>query len=112
VRRRVLYLSISPLYFMVLIHLKSNISNHSQFIYVIQGGHAFTRANHGPRRTVVPTVSFDEAKTKRILKTCKERGVSISNAVFALCNLAWARMMIEDAEGKEIGYGAGGELPM
>ncbi|KAK0465568.1 uncharacterized protein EV420DRAFT_1514945 [Desarmillaria tabescens] len=37
------------------------------------GGHTF------PRRT------------KKMLKTCKAHGVSISSAYFALCNIAWAR---------------------
>ena len=39
----------------------------------------------------MPTVSFDEVKTKAILKACKAHGVSISAALFAVCNIAWAR---------------------
>ncbi|KAG8734159.1 hypothetical protein FRC10_011926 [Ceratobasidium sp. 414] len=57
------------------------------------GGQAFPRAKGAARSTVVPTVSFDEARTKRILGTCKANGVSVSNAVFALCNIAWARLL-------------------
>jgi len=53
------------------------------------------------RRTIVPTVSFDEDRTKAMLKTCKAHGVSISAALFALCNIVWARMRPN-----------GGELPM
>lgn len=57
------------------------------------GGHAFPRATGGaqPRKTVVPTVAFDEARTKTALKKCKAHGVSISAALFAVCNVAWAR---------------------
>ncbi|WVQ95671.1 hypothetical protein IAU59_002769 [Kwoniella sp. CBS 9459] len=43
------------------------------------------------RQTVVPTISFDSAKTKAILGKCKANGVTIAHAVFALCNLAWAK---------------------
>ncbi|KAG8678230.1 hypothetical protein FRC09_020006, partial [Ceratobasidium sp. 395] len=57
------------------------------------GGQAFPRTKGATRNTVVPTVSFDEARTKRILAKCKANGVSVSNAVFALCNIAWARMV-------------------
>jgi len=50
---------------------------------------------------IVPTVSFNESRTKAMLKACKARGVSISAALFALCNVVWARMRPD-----------GGELPM
>ncbi|KAI5122362.1 hypothetical protein M0805_004120 [Coniferiporia weirii] len=56
------------------------------------GGHAFPRRKHPVRHTVVPTVPLDVKKTKAILKKCKENGVSIANAMFALSALAWARM--------------------
>ncbi|KAF8590086.1 hypothetical protein K439DRAFT_1628300 [Ramaria rubella] len=56
------------------------------------GGHSFSRAAHGFHHTIAPTVSFDEDTTKRILKKCKAEGVSISNALFALCNISWARI--------------------
>jgi len=56
------------------------------------GGQAFPRRKHPERRTVVPTISIPEERTKAILKKCKENGVSISAALFAVCNLAWARM--------------------
>ncbi|KAG9111664.1 hypothetical protein FRC07_008030 [Ceratobasidium sp. 392] len=59
------------------------------------GGQAFPRNKGVTRNTVVPTISFDEARTKRILAKCKSNGVSVSNAVFALCNIAWARMLQE-----------------
>ncbi|TFK30927.1 hypothetical protein FA15DRAFT_662997 [Coprinopsis marcescibilis] len=55
------------------------------------GGHAFPRRSGKERKTVVPTVPFDSDKTKNILKKCKANGVSISSAIFALCNIAWAR---------------------
>ncbi|CAA7265890.1 unnamed protein product [Cyclocybe aegerita] len=59
------------------------------------GGHSFPRAKKGPRHTIVPTVSFERDVTKTILKTCKARGVSISAALFAICNIAWARTRSE-----------------
>lgn len=55
------------------------------------GGHTFPRAGGKQRRTVVPTVAFDAARTKAALKKCKAHGVSISAALFAVCNVAWAR---------------------
>lgn len=65
------------------------------------GGQAFPKVSGKERRTIVPTVSFDEARTKAMLKACKSHGVSISAALFALCNVVWARMNPD-----------GGELPM
>ncbi|KIY73467.1 hypothetical protein CYLTODRAFT_216536 [Cylindrobasidium torrendii FP15055 ss-10] len=55
------------------------------------GGQVFPKRHGKTRHTVVPTVAIDEARTKRILKTCKANGVSISAAMFALCNVAWTR---------------------
>ncbi|KAF6766679.1 hypothetical protein DFP72DRAFT_867287 [Ephemerocybe angulata] len=55
------------------------------------GGHSFPRRSAPDRRTMVPTLSYNADKTKSILKKCKENGVSISSAIFALCNIAWAR---------------------
>ena len=65
------------------------------------GGQVFPKVAAKERRTIVPTVSFDEDRTKAMLKTCKAHGVSISAALFALCNVVWARM-----------HPDGGELPM
>lgn len=56
------------------------------------GGHSFPRKKHPERRTIVPTVSFPEDRTKAILKKCKSNGVSISAALFSTCNAAWARV--------------------
>ncbi|EMD41917.1 hypothetical protein CERSUDRAFT_110472 [Gelatoporia subvermispora B] len=56
------------------------------------GGQVFPRQKHPERRTIVPTVSFPEDRTKAILKKCKANGVSISAALFAICDVAWARM--------------------
>ncbi len=56
------------------------------------GGHSFPRRKHSERKTVVPTLSFPEDKTKAMLKKCKANGVSISAALFAICDIAWARM--------------------
>ncbi|KAF7303295.1 putative 15-O-acetyltransferase Tri3 [Mycena kentingensis (nom. inval.)] len=55
------------------------------------GGQSFPRGSGQERRTVVPTVSFPSDKTKTILQKCKTNGVSISAALFSICNYAWAR---------------------
>ncbi|GAA6006593.1 hypothetical protein JCM10207_004987 [Rhodosporidiobolus poonsookiae] len=66
------------------------------------GGHAFPRAKRGVRKTLVPTVSYDSDKTKRILATCKSRGSTISHAVFALCNVAFVRSVKEERRKPEM----------
>ena len=65
------------------------------------GGQSFPKVSGKERRTIVPTVSFDEERTKAMLKACKAHGVSVSVALFALCNVVWARM-----------HPDAGELPM
>jgi len=56
------------------------------------GGQSFPVAkSKKERRTVVPTFAYNEAETKRILGKCKANGVTIAHAIFALCNIAWAR---------------------
>ncbi|TFK36994.1 hypothetical protein BDQ12DRAFT_736718 [Crucibulum laeve] len=62
------------------------------------GGHAFPRTSQLPRSTIVPTVSFDPERTTKMLRNCKARGVSISSALFAICNVAWARTHSKDWE--------------
>ncbi|KAI0095089.1 hypothetical protein BDY19DRAFT_916239 [Irpex rosettiformis] len=62
------------------------------------GGQSFPRRKHSERRTVVPTLSFPEDKTKAMLKKCKANGVSISAALFAVCGVAWARMGLGSKE--------------
>jgi hypothetical protein len=59
---------------------------------IIQGGHAFPRRTAIQRRTVVPTVAFEAQRTKAILKNCKAHNVSISAALFAICDIAWAKL--------------------
>ncbi|KAG2155563.1 hypothetical protein DEU56DRAFT_768027 [Suillus clintonianus] len=59
------------------------------------GGHSFRRQTKKPRHTIVPTVSYDPERTTSILKKCKAHGVSISAALFAICNIAWAKMCSE-----------------
>ncbi|EJD40848.1 hypothetical protein AURDEDRAFT_69593 [Auricularia subglabra TFB-10046 SS5] len=58
------------------------------------GGHSFPRPKmkQGPRHIVFPTYSFSPDKSKKVIKTCKSHGVSFSHALFALCNIAWARI--------------------
>ncbi|KAJ3721745.1 hypothetical protein C8R42DRAFT_580772 [Lentinula raphanica] len=60
------------------------------------GGHSFPRRKGNDRRTVVPTVAFDEDRTKKVLKLCKSHNVSISSALFAICNIAWLRTRNDD----------------
>ncbi|CAE6437471.1 unnamed protein product [Rhizoctonia solani] len=67
------------------------------------GGQSFPKTKGPERKTVVPTVSFDEARTKRILSRCKANEVSVSSAIFALCNIAWARMLSKGAVSTEMG---------
>jgi hypothetical protein len=62
------------------------------------GGHAFPRRSATKRHTVVPTASFDVQRTKAILKNCKAHGVSVSAALFAICNIAWARLTSDKPE--------------
>jgi len=60
-------------------------------LIVEQGGHTFPRQFSVTRRTITPVLSFDEKTTKIILNRCKSHGVSISSALFALCNIAWSK---------------------
>ncbi|KAF8641188.1 hypothetical protein AX17_000823 [Amanita inopinata Kibby_2008] len=55
------------------------------------GGQAFPRRTGNSRKTVVHNEAFDCERSKLILKACKSRGVSVSSALFAVCNVAWAR---------------------
>ncbi|KAF5388592.1 hypothetical protein D9757_004680 [Collybiopsis confluens] len=55
------------------------------------GGQFFPKRSGRPRKTVVPTIAFDSERTRKMLKLCKAHSVSISSALFALCNVAWAR---------------------
>jgi hypothetical protein len=57
------------------------------------GGQGFPRnPKKMERKTVVPTFAYTPEETKMILGNCKKNGVTIAHAVFALCNLAWARL--------------------
>ncbi|KIO16701.1 hypothetical protein M407DRAFT_85718 [Tulasnella calospora MUT 4182] len=59
------------------------------------GGHALPRTMEGKRKVTVQTFTFDEFTSRTILQTCKSQGVSVSNALFALCALAWSRTQLE-----------------
>ncbi|KAF8311623.1 hypothetical protein DL93DRAFT_2229554 [Clavulina sp. PMI_390] len=61
------------------------------------GSQIFPRSKASSRKTRVATVSFDAGRTKLMLKKCKSEGVTISNAMFALCNIAWCRMLESEA---------------
>ncbi|GAA5997421.1 uncharacterized protein JCM10292_000251 [Rhodotorula paludigena] len=66
------------------------------------GGHAFPRARLGPRHTLVQTVSYPLAETKRILAACKLHGVTIAHAMFALSSLAYVRTVEERGKNPEL----------
>jgi hypothetical protein len=56
------------------------------------GGQSFPSSRiKRERKTVVSTFAYGEDETTRILGKCKANGVTIAHAVFALCNIAWAR---------------------
>ncbi|KAF8735009.1 hypothetical protein AX14_002919 [Amanita brunnescens Koide BX004] len=70
------------------------------------GGQAFPRQSGSPRKTVVHNEAFDAQRTKAILKKCKAQGVSVSSALFAACNLAWARTSSQSPELPSMMYSA------
>ncbi|KAF7981093.1 hypothetical protein HWV62_34793 [Athelia sp. TMB] len=70
------------------------------------GGHAFSRRSSSSRHTVTRVVSFDAARTKAILQQCKSHGVSVSAALFAICNVAWIRRTPSNAELPMLFYSA------
>ncbi|PPQ78049.1 hypothetical protein CVT25_015594 [Psilocybe cyanescens] len=53
------------------------------------GGHMFPRQSRGRVHTIVPSIAIDGENTKKILANCKRHGVTISSALFAICNIAW-----------------------
>lgn len=65
-----------------------NAHNDSKLI----GGQAFpTSKTKTQRHTIVPTFAYSPSETKTILSRCKANGATIAHAMFALCNIAWAR---------------------
>ena len=61
-----------------------------------QGSQTLPRSKSSPStevHTIVPTLSYPVDQTKRILAKCKKEGVSVSNAVFGLVGVAWARLL-------------------
>jgi len=70
------------------------------------GGHSFPRRTKQTCHTVVPTVPYSTELTKQILRNCKAHGVSISSALFAICNIAWARISSENKELPTMMYSA------
>ncbi|KAF9011776.1 hypothetical protein BDQ17DRAFT_1233401 [Cyathus striatus] len=55
------------------------------------GGHVLPRVQHGSQKTVLYEYSFTREETAQILAGCKAHGVTINHAMFALCDIAWAR---------------------
>lgn len=70
------------------------------------GGHTFRRKLGASRHTTVSTMAIDENRTKNLLKRCKAHGVSISSALFAVCNIAWAKTSGEKPEMPTLMYSA------
>lgn len=66
-----------------------------------KGGHAFPRRKARKRHTVLSIASYDEAKTKLVLRRCKEKGVSIGSVLFPLSGIAWSRMCARETEDRE-----------
>jgi hypothetical protein len=61
------------------------------------GGHCLPRKK-GLRRTILREDSLDESQTRSLLARCKEKGVSISNLMFAIVACAWTR--VNNLDGK------------
>ncbi|KAG7088574.1 hypothetical protein E1B28_012553 [Marasmius oreades] len=57
------------------------------------GGHTFPRTPRGPQNTVLNEFAFTEEETSRILAKCKKHAVTINNAMFIVCAVAWARVL-------------------
>ncbi|KAF8589400.1 hypothetical protein K439DRAFT_1658001 [Ramaria rubella] len=55
------------------------------------GAHIFPREQRAPQRTRLIEHVFSEEETKTILAVCKQNGVSINNALVAVCCVAWAK---------------------
>jgi len=70
------------------------------------GGHAFPKRSAPTRHTVTRIVSFDAGRTKAILQRCKSHGVSVSAALFAICNLAWIKITPNNTELPALFYSA------
>jgi len=62
------------------------------------GGHAFSRIQRGPQRTILVEHSFSEAQTAAILARCKANKVTVNHALSALCNVVWSRSTSQSAE--------------
>ena len=66
----------------------------------------FPRQSGSSRNTVVHNDSFDAERTRAILKKCKSHGVSVSSALFAACNLGWAKTSPQSPELPTMMYSA------
>ncbi|KZV77597.1 hypothetical protein PENSPDRAFT_7426 [Peniophora sp. CONT] len=56
------------------------------------GGHTLPRRENPSRHIVIGKHTFDAEMTKSMLKKCKSQNVSFAGAMFAACNISWARM--------------------
>lgn len=57
------------------------------------GGHAFPKVPSDTHRSVIMNASFDATKTAAILAKCRSERVTVSNALFVICNFAWISTM-------------------
>ncbi|KIK55429.1 hypothetical protein GYMLUDRAFT_175669 [Collybiopsis luxurians FD-317 M1] len=65
--------------------------NYLQSMHNEIGGHTLRRNQLGPQKTVMIEKSFSEEQTLKILAKCKQNGVTVNHALFALCNVAWGQ---------------------
>ncbi|KAF5366062.1 hypothetical protein D9757_012394 [Collybiopsis confluens] len=69
--------------------------NYLQTMYNEIGGHTLRRTQRSPQKTILIEKSFTESQTKKILAKCKQNGVTVNHALFALCNVAWGQSNLD-----------------
>ncbi|KAH7867983.1 uncharacterized protein C8R40DRAFT_1063084 [Lentinula edodes] len=69
--------------------------NYLQTLHREIGGHTLRRQQREPKKTVMVEKSFSEEDTVKILAKCKQSGVTINHALFALCNVAWGHSNLD-----------------
>ncbi|KAJ7139081.1 hypothetical protein C8R44DRAFT_693543 [Mycena epipterygia] len=71
------------------------------------GGHVIPRVSGRPAKNVLTQTLLDVDETATVLATCKSQRITLANAIFALCNIAWIRTDDNHPE-----FGASKTLPM
>ncbi|KAJ3934045.1 MAG: hypothetical protein NXY57DRAFT_996212 [Lentinula lateritia] len=69
--------------------------NYLQTLHREIGGHTLRRQQREPKKTVMVEKSFSEEDTAKMLAKCKQSGVTINHALFALCNVAWGHSNLD-----------------